>query len=92
MRPRADSPVPARGSIADGETLLFAEAAKRLGWCSKSRRAAIRAGLRVVQFGRWQYTTGRWVREFVERLAQRQADDANSEPLGDQHSGAPAHD
>lgn len=75
MKPRPDAPVPARGSIRDDETLLYSEAARRLGLCAKSRRAAIRAGLRVVQFGRWQYTTGRWVREFVERLAEQQAGD-----------------
>jgi len=52
---------------------LYSEAARRLGLCSKSRRHAIKAGLKVVSFGRWQYTTGRWVREFVEGLAQQQA-------------------
>ena len=88
MRPRADLPAPARGSIRDDETLLYSEAARRLGLCAKSRRAAIRAGLRVVQFGRWQYTTGRWVREFVEGLANQRPNNDN----GDQGSGGPAHD
>jgi hypothetical protein len=80
MKPRLDTPAPVRGSVCDGETLLFAEAARRLGWCAKSRRAAVRAGLRVVQFGKWQYTTGRWVREFVEKLAERQAGDGDQKP------------
>jgi hypothetical protein len=71
-KPLDKAPPPARGSIRDDETLLFSEAAKRLGLCSKSRRSAIRAGLRVVHFGRWQYTTGKWVREFIEGLAEQQ--------------------
>jgi hypothetical protein len=61
--------------------------------CAKSRRAAIRAGLRVVQFGRWQYTTGRWVREFVEGLAaQQRNDNASGDGNGDQGEGGPARD
>jgi hypothetical protein len=51
-RPLDPAPAAARGSICDDETLLYSEAARRLGLCAKSRRAAIRAGLRVVQFGR----------------------------------------
>jgi hypothetical protein len=74
-RPLDKAPPPARGSIRDDETLLFSEAAKRLGLCAKSRRSAIRAGLKVVRFSRWQYTTGKWVREFIEGLAEHQADD-----------------
>ena len=67
MRPRPDTPAPARGS----------EAARRLGLCSKSRPHAIKAGLKVVSFGRWQYTTSRWVREFVEGLANQQPHNGN---------------
>ncbi len=74
MKPRPAPPAPPRGATRDDETLLYSEAARRLGLCAKSRRAAIRAGLRVVHFGRWQYTTGRWVREFVERLSEQQAE------------------
>ena len=74
MKPRPRD-TPARGSIRDDETLLYAEAARRLGLCSKSRAQRF-AGLRVVQFGRWQYTTGRWVRAFVEGLAEQQAGNA----------------
>ncbi len=80
---RPDTPAPARGSIRDDETLLYSEAARRLGLCAKSRRAAIRAGLRVVQFGRWQYTTGRWVRQFVEGLAQQQARNGDQDGTSD---------
>lgn len=73
--PHAPSPAAGRGSIRDDETLLYSEAARRLGLCAKSRRAAIRSGLRVVQFGRWQYTTGRWVRQWVEGLADSNGGD-----------------
>jgi hypothetical protein len=73
MRPHPES-APPRGSIRDDETLLFSEAARRLGLCAKSRRSAIRAGLRVVQFGRWQYTTGAWIRAWVEALAEQAGD------------------
>ena len=78
MRRAQDTP-PTRGAVRDDETLLYSEAARRLGLCAKSRRAAIRAGLRVVQFGRWQYTTGRWVREFVEGLAEQPAGDGDGQ-------------
>ena len=38
--------------------MLFAEAARRLGWCAKSRRYAQRDGLRVVRYGA---TNSSWV-------------------------------
>ena len=64
-----DTPPPARGSIRADELLLFAEAARRLGWCAKSRRFAQQRGLRVIRFGRWQYVLGRDVIAFLDGLA-----------------------
>jgi len=69
------APAPARGSIASDEVLLYSEAARRLGWCAKSRRFAIKAGLRVVRFGRHQYVIGADVLAFFQRLAEQQASD-----------------
>lgn len=62
-------PPPARGSIRADEAMLFSEAARRLGWCNKSRRFAQQRGLRVVKFGRWQYVLGRDVIAFLDKLA-----------------------
>jgi hypothetical protein len=60
------------GSIHDHEVLPVREAARRLGWGAKTTRAAQEDGLRTVLYGRMRYTTGRWIREFIEELAERQ--------------------
>jgi hypothetical protein len=57
------------GSIRDDETLPVREAARRLGWGAKTTRAAQSAGLRTVLWGRMRYTTGVWLRQFFEGLA-----------------------
>jgi hypothetical protein len=62
---------PARGSIHADEVLLFSEAARRLGWCTKSRRFAQRDGLRVVKYGRHQYVNGADIIAFFRRLAEQ---------------------
>ena len=69
------APPAARGSVRDDELMLFAEAAKRLGWCAKSRRFAQRDGLRVIRYGRHQYVLGRDLLDFFGKLAERQAGD-----------------
>ncbi len=66
---------PARGSIRADELLLLAEAARRLGWCAKSRRFAQRDGLRVIRYGRYQYVRGTDVLDFFAKLAEQQAGD-----------------
>ena len=78
MKPRPDAP--ARGSIRADEVLLFSEAARRLGLCDKSRRSAIRSGLRVVRFGKWQYVLGSDVLRFFQRLAQQAGGDGAGGP------------
>jgi hypothetical protein len=71
MKRPQDSP-PARGSIRADELLLFAEAARRLGWCAKSRRRAQRDGLRVITYGRCQYVRGSDLLDFFAKLAPQQ--------------------
>ena len=75
MRPRPLDPAPRFGSILDGETLPLREAARRMGWGKRLSIDVQRMGLRTVTIGRLKYTTGKWVREFAERLAEQQAGD-----------------
>ena len=70
---RDDASSPARGSIRADELMLFAEAARRLGWCAKSRRFAQRDGLRVISYGRYQYVRGVDLLAFFDKLAEQQA-------------------
>jgi len=71
--PRLDSkPAPRFGSVLDGETLPLREAARRMGWAKKLSIDVQRAGLKTVTIGRMKYTTGRWVREFVEAQGEKQ--------------------
>jgi hypothetical protein len=44
-----------------------------MGWQRRMMADVQRLGLRVVTIGRMKYTTGGWVRQFVEGLAQQQA-------------------
>ncbi|MFZ1933792.1 MAG: hypothetical protein WCB27_07080 [Thermoguttaceae bacterium] len=72
MKPtRPTAPPPARGSVRADELMLFAEAARRLGWCAKSRRYAQRDGLRVIRYGRHQYVLGRDLLDFFNKLADQ---------------------
>lgn len=71
MRKSKPTPEPSHGSIRSDELLLFAEAARRLGWCAKSRRFAQRDGLRVVKYGRHQYVRGQDLLDFFAALAER---------------------
>ena len=72
-RPRDSAPSPRLGSILPGEVLPLAEAARRLGWQKRMTIDAQKMGLRSVLIGRRKYTTGDWLREFVEKLAEQQA-------------------
>ena len=75
MKQRPPATAPRFGSIAVGETLPLQEAARRMGWQRRAMADVQRAGLRTVVIGRIKYTTGQWVREFVETMAERQAAD-----------------
>lgn len=57
------------GSIRDDETLTWAEACRRLNWGPRLAPELLRRGLRAVLVGRAKITTGAWIREFVEKLA-----------------------
>jgi len=57
-RPLNSADRPALGSIRADEVLPFREAARRLGWAAKTRRAAKRAGLRTITFGRAEFILG----------------------------------
>lgn len=50
------------------------EAARRLRWRKHSIRQALRAGLVTVKFGSTRYVTGQAVLNFIEKLAQQQAE------------------
>lgn len=83
MKPPLDkAPPPSRGSIRRDEITLFAEAARRLGWCAKSRRKAQRDGLRVISYGRYQYVLGADVLDFFLKLAEQQAAGNDQEQKG----------
>ena len=70
----AQSPCTAanRGSVQDGETLLVDALCRRYGLKKHSRRQLRNRGLRMVRFGSKDFTTGKWFREFLERLAEQQ--------------------
>jgi hypothetical protein len=77
--PADKQPPRANGSIRDDEILPFAEAARRLGWCAKSRRFAQRDGLRVITYGRYQYVLGADVLDFFRKLAEQETAEAAAE-------------
>lgn len=77
MRPRPapdPNPAPRFGSILDGETLPLREAARRMGWAKRLSIDVQHMGLKTVTVGRLKVTTGKWVREFIEALAEQQGD------------------
>ena len=78
MKPRIES-APRFGSILDGETLPLREAGRRMGWAARMTADVQRMGLRTVTIGRLKYTTGRWVREFVERMAEQTTEGSGHE-------------
>jgi len=73
MKSRPTEPTPRFGSILPGEVLPVEEAARRLGWRTRLTIDVQRMGLRSVLIGRRKYTTGDWVRQFIEAQADRQA-------------------
>jgi hypothetical protein len=80
MRTPAPDTGPRFGSIIDGETLPLREAARRMGWAKRLSIDVQRMGLKTVTIGRLKYTTGRWVREFVESQAEQQTGDVDGGP------------
>ena len=75
MRRPPDS-VPSPRSVLPGEVLALREAGRRLGLQKQALCDAQKAGLKTVLVGRVKFTTGDWVRQFVEGLAER------AEPVG----------
>jgi len=71
MRKPLDKPTPRFGSIAIGETLPLREAARRLGWGSRMTAEAQRMGLRAILVGRAKITTGKWINDFIEKMAEK---------------------
>ena len=82
MKPPLDkAPPPSRGSIRRDEITLFAEAARRLGSCAKSRRKAARR-VALISYGRYQYVLGADVLDFFLKLAEQQAAGNDQEQKG----------
>ena len=79
MKSRPQDTPPARGSIRSDEVMLYAEAARRLGWCAKSRRRAQHDGLKVISYGRFQYVMGADVLDFFAKLAEQQGSNNNGQ-------------
>ena len=76
MKRPADPAPRSLGSIHRDEVLPLRVVASRLGWGQKEIRRVQREGLAVCQCGRFKYTTGRAVLEFVGGAGvQQQAGD-----------------
>ncbi len=83
MRHRLDSaplPAPRFGSILPGEVLPVQEAARRMGWGKRFTIDAQRMGWKTVLIAKRKYTTGDWVREFIEAQVQAAAGDGEGGP------------
>ncbi len=79
MKSRPTGPAPRFGSILPGEVMPVEEAARRLGWRKRLTIDVQRMGLRSVLIGKRKYTTGDWVRQFIEEQADRQATERTGE-------------
>ena len=66
-------PVPLGISVDD--VLPWQALGPRLGLGKRARADAAKAGLKSVTIGRCKYTTGKWLAEFIERLAEKQAEE-----------------
>jgi hypothetical protein len=80
-------PAPGPRSVLPGEVLTLREAGRRLGLAKQALCDAQRAGLRTVTIGRAKFVTGDWIRQFAERLAQQQADQAAGNGNGNGEHG-----
>jgi hypothetical protein len=69
--PRKTSDTPQLGSVRIDETLPLRELSRRWGWGKRAQADAVRNGLKAVTVGRMKITTGQWVRQFIERLAEK---------------------
>ena len=67
MKHPAPDPAPRFGSILPGEVMPLAEAARRLGWQSRTTIDCQKIGLRSVLIGRRKYTTGDWCANSLNR-------------------------
>ncbi len=79
MKSRPTDPIPRFGSILPGEVMPVVEAARRLGWGKRLTIDVQRMGLRSVLIGKRKYTTGDWVRQFIEEQAERQGTERTEE-------------
>ena len=79
MKSRPTDNAPRFGSILPGEVMPVEEAARRLGWGKRLTIDVQRMGLRSVLIGKRKYTTGDWVRQFIEEQAERQGAERTEE-------------
>jgi hypothetical protein len=80
MKTIPQAPARALGSIHRDEVLPLCVVASRFGWGQKEIRRVQREGLAVCQCGRFKYTTGKAVLEFIERLMKQQAEPQTGDP------------
>jgi hypothetical protein len=75
VRKPLERPAPRFGSIHADEALLLRELSRRFGWARRQQADALKAGLRSVVIGRQKFVIGRWVLDFLQAQADRQAGD-----------------
>lgn len=82
MKPPKDThaPRPGYGEIHADSLYPLREVGRRLGWGNRTIAQAQRDGLRAVQYGRLKYTTGLWVRAFIEQQAAQQTEQGGATP------------
>jgi hypothetical protein len=80
---RHQAPTPERptyAAIMPEELLPLAVVKQRLRWGDQTIAEAQRKGLRTLAFGKWKYTRGKDLIEFLERVGT--ANNHQEEPLG----------
>jgi len=68
-----------------GDVVPWQALGPRLGWGKRQRADAAKLGLKSATIGRMKVTTGKWIAEFIERLAEQQAGQE-----GDSECGCPS--
>jgi hypothetical protein len=76
MRRPLDRPCPVPLGVNVGDVVLWQALGSRLGWSKRQRADAAKLGLKSAIIGRMKVTTGKWITECVERLAEQQAKEA----------------
>jgi hypothetical protein len=75
MRTRERKPLDAARvplGVNVNDVLPWQSLGPRLGWGKRQRADAAKAGLRFAVVGRMKVTTGEWLWEFIEKLAEQQ--------------------